>query len=99
MSHPQTYSGKAISDAIYKALNRCPPSWAFPECVLRCTGNIGDFFERKLNLDLRVNSELISKLLDSECYISKRLTNELGWQPMVDLETGLSEMLEHEKNL
>jgi hypothetical protein len=40
-----------------------------------------------------LNSEVVSRLLDSACYSPERIERELGWRAKLGLVEGLREML------
>jgi nucleoside-diphosphate-sugar epimerase len=93
VADPRAYSGREIFDAIRLAVGKSPLHWGWPEGVLRAAGTTGDIFGRWLHRVLPVNSELISRLLDSACYSPARIERETGWHARYDLAAGLREML------
>jgi UDP-glucose 4-epimerase len=86
-------SGREIYDAIRAALGLPTCAWKVPNGLLRAVGRGGDGLEYLLGRQLPINSEVVSRLLDSACYCPSRIINELGWQPRMSLSDGLRELL------
>jgi nucleoside-diphosphate-sugar epimerase len=93
VADPRPYSGREIYDGIREALGLPPPRWRVPEPVLRMAGAAGDLVGRGLHRPLPINSEVVSRLLDSACYSAERIERELGWRAKIPLAAGLREML------
>jgi len=89
---PQAPSGRELYDAVRASCGLPKRSWEVPEAVLRTTGRCGDVAERITGKRLPLDSETVSRLLDSAWYSSARIERELGWRAQVDLKTGLQEM-------
>lgn len=95
-------SGREIYDAIRVCFNESsvPPTrestWQVPCGLLRAGGMLGDIFEVVLRRSLPLNSEVISRLLDSACYRPAKLERELGWRAQMSFHEGLREMLSNE---
>ena len=98
VAHPEVVSGKFLYDALCASLKVEPFVWSIPEFFFRFSGKVVDAVEQMTKVNVKINSKLISKLLDSECYSSELLINELGWQPKVNLKAGLAEMF-HDKKI
>jgi UDP-glucose 4-epimerase len=87
------YSGKELCEAILAVTSKPLLSWHAPAWALRLGGKAGDRAEKMLRRPLPLNSEVMSRLLDSECYSPARIEQELGWHAQVGLTDGLREML------
>lgn len=94
VADPQAYSGREIYDAIRYALAVPPaPTLRVPAWALRAGGRGGDVLGGVLRRPLPLNSEVISRLLDSACYSPARIERELGWRAEMGLDAGVREML------
>jgi len=98
VAHPEAVSSKFLYDTLCEALIGYRRNWSVPEGFFRFGGVVGDVVEKITKFNVQINSKLISKLLDSECYSSERLKNELGWEPKVNLQLGCKEMF-HDKKI
>lgn len=83
------YSGRAVCELIRSSLPQSKMFWNISERQLRYVGRLGDLLGHILFRPFLVNSEVVSRLLDSECYSSKRIQDELGWYPKIGLKDGL----------
>lgn len=93
IASPEAPSGRQLFDAL-RAVQGLPPcGWEMPEGALRFAGRLGDVFERMTGRRLPLNSEVVSRLLDSACYSPARIEKDLGWRAQVPLTVGLREML------
>ena len=91
------YSGRFIYDSIRNALGMRPTKRCVPAGLLRLLGHTGDIIGSLQQRPFAINSQVISRLLDSEYYSSDILTGEIGWRARKTLPDGLQEMLHHEK--
>jgi len=91
--HPCPCSGREIYDAIRRLLGKPMLYWAVPAVLLRLVGVAGDGVGALSKRPFMINSQVVSRLLDSAEYSPNRISRELGWTPSVDLEQGLREML------
>ena len=89
----QCYSGRAICELIRASLPQSRMPWIISEKQLRYVGKLGDLLGKFLFRPFPVNSEVVSRLIDSECYSSNRIQTELGWQPKIGLQEGLKMLL------
>lgn len=89
----QAYSGAQLYQAVRSALNRSKLNWQVPEGVMRAGGSAGDLLGRVIGKTLPINSEIISRLLDSACYSPAYICRDLGWSPRVSLDDGLRHMV------
>jgi UDP-glucose 4-epimerase len=74
---PESPSGREIFNEIRKIYGFSPLSFELPRWVM----------------ELLINKEITSKLLDSACYSNKKIEHMLGWSPQINLKDGLIEML------
>jgi UDP-glucose 4-epimerase len=93
VADPRAYSGRELCKAIRSVSPTPRFSWSVPACGLRLGGKIGDIAGNLLRRPMPINSEVVSRLLDSECYSPELIERELGWRAKVDLMSGLQEML------
>lgn len=97
VADPKPYSGRELYTGIRAAVSPAPTfRWSAPAGVLRSAGRLGDGLGALLRQPLPLNSEVVSRLLDSACYSPARMGRELGWQAKVGLTAGLREMLGHD---
>lgn len=88
----QAPSGRELYDALRAALGLPPCVWAVPKSLWRLAGRCGDRLEHVLQRRLPLDSETVSRLLDSAWYTPARIEQELGWRARIDLNAGLREM-------
>ncbi len=93
VADPRAHSGRALYDALRRGLGKPAARWRCPAAVLRAAGRLGDVAQRLGGRPFPVNSALIARLLDSECYSAARIGEALGWQARVALDAGVAEML------
>lgn len=93
------YSGREIQDAIRVVLRMPAAHWSVPASLLRAAGTTGDLLGSVSCRPPPLNSEVVSRLLDSACYFPARIERELGWRAAIGLEAGLREMLGNEAAL
>ena len=88
----KAYSSREICEAILSLL---PNSYTFsvPTSIFRLGGIVGDLLGKLSSRQLPISSEVVSRLLDSECYSPARIEHELGWRSNVNLIDGLREMI------
>jgi nucleoside-diphosphate-sugar epimerase len=93
VAEPRAYSGRELSEAI-RSISPTPKfSWSAPACCFRFGGKLGDIAGAISSRRMPVNSEVVSRLLDSACYSPALIEHELGWRAKVGLVDGLREML------
>lgn len=95
----QPYSGREIYEAIRIALKKPGFRWCVPASLLHTCGHIGDVLGNVLRRPLPLNSEAISRLLDSACYSPAQIERELGWKARTGLVEGIQEMLGNEARI
>lgn len=99
VAHPTQHSGHDLYAAIRQALELPEMFLSIPAWVLRGAGQLGDLASALRGRRLPLNTEVVTRLLESECYLSDAITRELGWQAVIDLRSGLREMLGHETSV
>lgn len=95
VSDSKSYSGRELCESIRSIIPAPRISWQIPEAPMRLAGKFGDVLRYFSRYPVPISSELISKLLDSECYSPRLIEQELGWRSKVSLKNGLREMLCH----
>jgi nucleoside-diphosphate-sugar epimerase len=93
VAHAKSYSGHEIYQTIREALGLSASSLTIPAGVLRSSGVLGDIAQRVFKVKSPVTSELVSRLLDSECYCPKSIEQTTGWHAQMNLKQGLQEMI------
>lgn len=93
VADPRPYSGREVCDIILSLSPQSKISWYVSEKYLRYLGQCGNLAKRFLMRSFPVDSEVVSRLLDSECYSPSLIQHELGWEPKVDLKEGLKILL------
>lgn len=74
-------------------LGREPARWSVPAVLLRAAGRVGDGLSALSGRPLPLSSEIVRRLLDSECYSAEAIRQELGWEARVSLADGVHEAL------
>ena len=93
VAHAVSHSGAEIFDAVRAALGRRPARWRVSDRWLHRAGRWGDGLQRLLRQPMPLNSELVARLLEVECYSPARIREELGWEAHVGLTTGLRDCI------
>lgn len=93
VADPELYSSRQIYDAIRIVLGIKAAHWHIPGWILQSGGWIGDILCEFVKRPLPLNSEVVSRLLKSECYSAERIQMELGWKARINLIEGLREVL------
>lgn len=93
VAHAVSHSGAEIFDAVRAALGRKPARWRVSDRWLHRAGRWGDGLQRLLRQPMPLNSELVNRLLEVECYSPARIREELGWEAHVGLTTGLRDCI------
>lgn len=90
------YSARDLLDAIREVSGLAPIRWAVPSIVWKIAGRIGDGLNKISKEFCPLSSEVVSRLLEPECYSSALIERELSWRAKVDLRDGLREMCSYE---
>lgn len=93
VADPVSYSGRELCDAIRSVKSARGFSWSVPAWALRFGGKMGDLSGQLFCRQMPINSEVVSRLLDSECYSPALIESDLGWRAKICLTDGLGEML------
>jgi nucleoside-diphosphate-sugar epimerase len=93
VADPHAYSGRALCEAILAVPPAPTFTWSAPAWALRAGGRLGGALGALLRRPLPLNSEVVSRLLDSACYSPAKIERELGWRARVGLAEGVREML------
>jgi UDP-glucose 4-epimerase len=88
-----TYSTSELCDHIRDVLGLKVPFWTLPQRALRFSGRLGDVMSSATRSPFVINSDIVSRLLDSECYSPALIERELGWRAQTSLSDGLREAL------
>lgn len=91
-------SGRVLYNSIRRQIGLPPVNWEVSEGLLKTAARIGDYFPGHFGVGRVFNSEVIARLLDTECYCPARIERDLGWRAGINLEAGLKEMFGHEKS-
>jgi nucleoside-diphosphate-sugar epimerase len=87
------YGTREIYDRIRRALGRRPVAWSVPAWSLRAAAAAGDRARRVLGRRVGFDSDAYDKLLGNACYRSRRIADELGFQPRRDLDEAMDELV------
>ncbi|HRY14349.1 MAG: NAD-dependent epimerase/dehydratase family protein [Candidatus Competibacteraceae bacterium] len=85
----RAYSGRELYQLIRQALGRPVPNWAVPAKALWGLAELVDSVRWIVGYRDRKAQAMLDKLLGWACYNSHRITDELGYQPVWDLERAL----------
>jgi nucleoside-diphosphate-sugar epimerase len=88
------YSTKQMYDTIRHQLKLPRQRFSVPISLLRACGVIGDQIQPFLKSGFPINSEVLAKLLNTECYSAVPIKQELGWSACINLTEGIREMLD-----
>ena len=99
VSRPESYTWEEVGQAIARAMGRSYRSFAFPGSIARMAGIAGDTWSFLSGKPATVNSQKIKELLQRSwlCDSSKVRTG-LGFNPRIDLESGIRSTLHWYQN-
>jgi nucleoside-diphosphate-sugar epimerase len=80
------YSTRQIYEWIAAALGRAVPRWTVPMWLLRGLAFVGDILGRLCGRRVGFDRDALDKLFGSACYSSRKLVEQLGYQPRHALE-------------
>ena len=86
-------SGRGLFDALRAAYGMKPLTFQVPKTLLNSCASMGDLLQHVTGKKMPFNREILSRLLDSEWYSSKKLQTFLNWSPKVSLQEGLAKMV------
>ena len=87
-------SGRQLFDGLRNAYGMRPISFAVPRWLLESCASISQLMQFIFRRKMPFNHEILSRLLNSEWYSSKKLQTLLNWAPKVSLEAGLAQMVD-----
>jgi len=87
------YSTRQIYEWICHALEKPVPSWYVPIGMLKTLARVGDGIGAFQGRRFMFDSDALDKLLGSAYYSSGKIKRELGYKPVCDLRSTLSEMV------
>lgn len=89
----RAYSTLELYEMICRALGKPIPRWHVPLGVLRLLGIAGDAVGRIRGKRFIFDSDALAKLAGSAWYSSQRISQELGYRPLVTFEDALPELV------
>ncbi|MGH7146383.1 MAG: NAD-dependent epimerase/dehydratase family protein [Nitrospiraceae bacterium] len=89
----QPYSTRELYERICAALGKPIPRWHVPLGVLRLLGILGDLVGRIRGKRFIFDTDALAKLAGSAWYSSQRISRELGYRPLVSLESALPDII------
>jgi nucleoside-diphosphate-sugar epimerase len=90
--HP--YSTRRLYEAMHQALDRPLPRLRVPLALFRLAALAGDVGNRFTDNAMAWDSAAYQRLFGNAWYTAARLKQELGWQPRVDFEQSLPDMVQ-----
>jgi UDP-glucose 4-epimerase len=87
------YSTRELYTMICRALGRGIPHWQIPLRALIILGKLGDLVGRTTSRRFVIDSDSLSKLVGSAWYSSQKVSRELGYDPVITLESALPELV------
>ncbi len=88
------YSTRELYTMIIRAFGRRIPDWQIPLRALIILGKFGDLVGRTTGRRFPIDSASLSKLTGSAWYSSQNISRELGYEPLIDLERSLPELID-----
>lgn len=82
-----SYSTRDIYQLMMGALGKKVPNWSVPLNVFRGFAMLGDCLEKILHKPMPFNAETLDKLFGQALYSSRRIQEELAFEPKDTLET------------
>jgi len=89
----ETPSGRKLYDEIRSVYGYKHLKFQIPRGLLSFMANVFEWIENRCDVKAPFNNEVLSRLLDSACYSTNKIENELSWMPRVSLKNGLKETL------
>lgn len=92
LTDDETYSTRAIYEAICRALGRTPPTWGVPLICFRIAATIFDGIERISGARMPFGHDAFETLFGTAWYSSARIRQELGWKPAHNVYEYIAEL-------
>lgn len=89
----ESYSTRAIFDAVRAALGRRPMRWHIPDAGFRALAVVGDVARRVAGRRIGFDSDAYQKLLGTAAYDSSAIQRDLGFRPAHELMGSLPALL------
>ena len=86
-------SGRGLFNELRAAYGMKPLKFQVSRALLNSFASMGDFMQRVTGQKMPFNREILSRLLDSEWYSSKKLQTLLGWSSKISLKVGLAQIV------
>lgn len=87
------YSSRSIYLLMMNALGKKVPTWHVPLKIFKLLAKTGDIFEKLSQSTMPFNSEVMDKLFGQAWFSSKRIQEELAFQPQDTLATILPRII------
>jgi nucleoside-diphosphate-sugar epimerase len=87
------YSTRELYTMTCGALGRRVPQWQVPLRALILLGKFGTLVGRTTRRRFPIDSESLAKLTGSAWYSSRRISQELGYDPVLDFKSALPELI------
>lgn len=87
------YSTRELYERIVLGLGKAIPKWCVPMWSLRTLGLLGDAVCALTGTRFLFDSDALRKLTGSAQYSSTKIARELGYQPTIDFERALPELI------
>lgn len=90
-----SYSTRQMYEWICKALHKPVPAWHLPLLVLKLMAKVGDLIGSFRGQRFLFDSDALEKLTGNACYSSKKIHDELGFEPHHNLRESLPEIISY----
>ena len=99
ISGPESPSGREIYNQIRHIYGFKKISFEIPRFVLEYVAQICQWIEQLTRHRMPFNQEVLSRLIDSAWYSSKKIEDKMNWYPKIGLSAGLLEMIGYSKEI
>jgi len=90
---PDAPSGREIYNQMRKNYGYKNINFEIPRVALECIAYIFEKIQNITGINMQFNKEILSRLLDSAWYSTKKIENLVNWYPKVTLEVGLQKKI------
>lgn len=90
---PEPSSVRDIYDKVRKVYGYKKISFEIPLWLMGWVAGLFQIIENCAGVKMPFNKDVLSRLVDPACFSIKKIENIIGWKPVIDLESGLREML------